>query len=368
MTEVDPDADREAALKRGQTTMVRSASRWMQDALTAWAEDDFPKVATLAPLAVEHLGKAALWNANPALLVPLSQDAEASLFILVERPDLTASKLRTIGLKIVLGRLDTLLGGLPIDPKQRTRMVDIRNGAMHVGSAEQSRYVLIDALTLCVPLLARLGTGADWFYGDHKANADGLLKEKRTEVGHQVAAKRAKARMLLKRLEDQLEPDVFEEVTSSREDAAEYNIDPNDFGFGDMYAIAHDCPECGSGGRLIGSVDVTHEVDYEQVGVDDFVIRGDYYFIDLIPSAFACNVCKLTLHGQQELAACDLPSSRMDVQDHQLGPDFDPRTAAEAMYGPPIRRPLLFASTSPEDLLRAALSASQSPIPACPNA
>jgi hypothetical protein len=91
---------------------------------------------------------------------------------------------------------------------------------------------------------------------------------------------------------------------------------------------------CGSDGRLIGSIDVTHEVDWEQVGVDDFVIRGpDYYFVELIPSTFACNVCKLTLHGQQELAACDLPSSRMDVQDYQLGPDFDPATAAEAMYG-----------------------------------
>jgi hypothetical protein len=338
VTDIDPAAEREAALKRGQTTMVQSASRWMQDALTAWAEDDFPKVATLAPLAVEHLGKAVLWNANPALLVPLSQDAEASLFILVERPDLAAPKLRTIGLRIVLNRLEKLLGGLPIDPKQRTRMVDTRNGAVHVGSAEQSRYVLIDALSLSVPLLARLGTPADWFYGDHKANADGLLKEKRTEVEHVVAAKRAKARMMLQRLEEQLEPDEFEEVTNTREAAAEYSIDPNDFGsFGNMYAIAHDCPECGSQGRLIGSVDVTHEVetDDEQVGADDFVpIAGhDYYFIDLIPSAFACNVCKLTLHGQQELVACDLPSSRMDVLDYQLGPDFDPRTAAEEMYG-----------------------------------
>ena len=272
--------------------------------------------------------------------VPLSPDAEASLFILVDRLDVDAPKLRTIGLKIVLGRLDTLLGGLPIDPRQRTRMVDTRNGAMHVGSAEQSRYVLIDALTLCVPLLARLGMAADRFYGDHKANTDGLLREKRTEVEHQVAAKRPKAQMLLKLLEDQLEPEVFEEVTDSRERAAEYDIDPNDFAhfgnlFENMYAIAHDCPECDSSGGLIGGVDVTHEVDYEQVGVDDFVPTADYYLIDLVPSAFACNVCKLTLHGQQELVACDLPSSRMPVEDYQLGPDFDPRTAAEAMYGTP---------------------------------
>jgi hypothetical protein len=121
-----------------------------------------------------------------------------------------------------LGRLETLLGGLPIDGKQRTRMVDTRNGAMHIGSAEQSRFVLIDALTLCVPLLAQLGKAADWFYGDDKANADGLVQEKRTETGHQVAAKRAKARMLLKRLKDELDTNEFEELTSSREGGAEY--------------------------------------------------------------------------------------------------------------------------------------------------
>jgi hypothetical protein len=57
----------------------------------------------------------------------------------------------------------------------------------------------------------------------------------------------------------------------------------------------------------------------------------DYFLVGLIPSAFACNVYKLTLHGQQELAASDLPSSRTGVQDSQLGPDFDPARAAEAM-------------------------------------
>lgn len=305
----------------------------MRDALTAWAEDDFPKVATLAPLAVEHLGKAVLWNASPALLVPLSQDAEASLFILVEQPDLDAPRLRTIGLKLVLTRVEMLLGALPIDAKQRTRMVDTRNGAVHVGSAAQSRYVLIDALSLCQVLLARLQMGSDSFYGDHKLNADGLLQAKRTEVDHQVAAKRARARMLLNRLQQELTPDEFTEVIDSRAGAAEYEIDPSHFGIHeDMYSIGHPCPECGSVGRLIGDVDVTHEVEveYEQVDEEDFVVHhgAEYYLIDLIPSAFACNVCKLTLHGQQEMAACNLPCTRMDVQEYQLGPQFDPRMAA----------------------------------------
>lgn len=90
------------------------------------------------------------------------------------------------------------------------------------------------------------------------------MQEKRTEVGHHVAAKRAKARMLLKRLKDELDTNEFEELTSSRESGAEYEIDPNDFGsFGNMYALRRTCPECGSEGRLIGTVDVTDEVETE---------------------------------------------------------------------------------------------------------
>ncbi len=165
------------------------------------------------------------------------------------------------------------------------------------------------------------------------------MQEKRTEVGHHVAAKRAKARMLLKRLKDELDTNEFEELTSSRESGAEYEIDPNDFGsFGNMYALGRTCPECGSEGRLIGTVDVTHEVEteYEQDGEHNYVAIGvgsDYYLIDFIPSDFTCNVCKLTLSGQQELDVCDLPASRFDVQEDDLGSDFNARTAAEAMYG-----------------------------------
>ena len=339
MAETNPAAEREALLKRGEQTLLRSASRWMRDALTAWTEDDYAKVAALSPLAVEHLGKAVLWKSNPALLVPLSQDSEASLFILIERPDLSSPKLRTIGLKLVLGRLDTLLGGLPLDQKQRSRMVDTRNGAMHVGLAEQSRYVLIDVLTLCEPLLARLGNAANWFYGSQKADVVGLLEAKRTEVEHRVAAKRARARMLLERLAEELGSNEYDEMTSGRESSAEYDIDPDDFGsFAVTRSVPRDCPECGFSGRLIGQIDVSHEVEveYEQIDEDEFreVVASDYYTVEMTPIAFACNVCNLTLHGQQELGAGHLQPYRFVVDDaSELGYDFDAKAVAEQLYG-----------------------------------
>ncbi len=65
----------------GSDQLVRSAAKWIREAMDAWTEDDHQKVAMLAPLAVEHLGKAVLWKKHPALLVPLEKGAEASLIV-----------------------------------------------------------------------------------------------------------------------------------------------------------------------------------------------------------------------------------------------------------------------------------------------
>ena len=82
--------------------MFTSASASMQEALAAWIDDDHRKIAMNAPLAVELLGKAALWRESPTLLLPLTNNAEGSLFILAQKPDLTTTGLRTIGLAVVL--------------------------------------------------------------------------------------------------------------------------------------------------------------------------------------------------------------------------------------------------------------------------
>ena len=337
MAEAARPPEREVLLKRGEGELRQSASRWIRDALAAWADNDYGKVSLAAPVAVELLGKAALWRANPALLVPLSADAEASLFILADRPDLSAPKLRTVGLKQVLGRLDALLGSLPLDGKQRSRLTDTRNGAIHVGTAEQSRYVLIDALTVCGLLLERLQRSPRSFYGEHEADVNGLLQTNRTEIGHQVAAKQAKARILLSRLQEDMGETEFEEWASGRESGAEYDIEPNDFGsFGNMYAMNQECPECKWQGRLVGSVGVSREVEeeYDPVGEGDFVSvqRQECFSIDFDPTDFVCNVCRLALSGHLELGAAGLPGARMDVDEMDLGYDFDARTVYNRMH------------------------------------
>lgn len=314
---------------------MRSAAQWMDDALNAWAEDDFGKVAVLAPLAIEHLGKAVLWRQNPVLVVPLTADAENSLFSLATQPDLANPRLRTVGLSILLRRLDQLLGGLPIDQKQRSRMVEIRNGAMHVGSPAQSRHVLVDCLAVCNLLLERLDKDFRSFYGDHYHNVRALLDEKRTEVGHRVTAKRARARRRLGELEERLGDEVFQETTDRLEERAADVLRPDDFGSG-LDAKDAECPECGSKGRLFGYADVSADVDFEVESIgngeyESYPVAG--WLVTFAPQTFACNVCRLTLHGPQELSEAELPSSRHEVDPRDLGEDFDPECFADSHYG-----------------------------------
>jgi hypothetical protein len=317
----------DTAVRRGERTLVASASAWMQEALLAWSENDFKKVSAVAPLGVEHLGKAVLWWTSPTLLVPLTRDAEPALFALATKPDLDDPRLKTVGLSGVFERLVQLLPDFPIDDKARKRMVSVRNGAMHVGTSSTSRNVLLDSLTVCRVLLDHLGQDPKGFYGEHLRSALGLMDEKRTELGDRVAAKRAKAARDLASLGAR-----FDDWIEDRETEAE-ELSPNDFG-ADLWGMAQNCPECGHRGRLFGRVEVDPQIE-EHTPVDDTAPPDAYlagWNIDLYPEAFECRVCELILHGRDEVAAAGLPSGRQEISTDDLGYDFDPATYAEHRY------------------------------------
>nr|WP_271209957.1 hypothetical protein [Rhodococcus wratislaviensis]GLK34828.1 hypothetical protein GCM10017611_16770 [Rhodococcus wratislaviensis] len=315
--------------------LVSSAAAWIDEAMKAWSDDDYGKVAVLAPLAVEHLGKAVLWKENPVLVVPLTAEAESTLFGLATDPKLADPKLRTVGLAILLRRLESLLGGLPIDKRQRTRMVEVRNGAMHVGAPAQSRHVLLDSLAVCNLMLEKLGREPRHFYRDHHVSVQALMDQKRTEVGQRVTAKRARARRHLTELEERLGSDVFAEATDrlaeEAPEALDALLDPG------VWAVDRDCPECGSRGRLHGPIDVDPIIDFdvEPLGNGEYETSpySPGWEVTLAPTGFACNVCRLGLNGTQELAECSLPAFRHEVAIDDLSDDFDPELAAEQLYG-----------------------------------
>lgn len=318
-----PDAPSEQDL-RAEVGLITSSSKWMSDAFRAWAEDDYAKVAVLAPLALEHLGKAVLWRVNPVLLVPLTPDSEQSLLGLATKPDITDPRLRTIGLALLLRRLELVTSGVALLEKgKRDRVVAVRNGAMHVGSPVQSRHVLLDCLAIIRSLLEYLGEDPKSFYGENYWSACALLDEKRTEVGHKVAAKRAKARLRLTELEKRLGQDAFQALTDALEEEAGENLDPADFGM-DLHGVDRSCPECGLLGRLFGRVDAESEPDWDVGDFRESYIAGIMWKVTLYPHAFACNVCHLTLNGAEELAECAFPTAAESIELEELGEDFDP--------------------------------------------
>lgn len=316
-----------------ETALIIGAKRWIREALDAWTEDDQAKVALMAPMAVELLGKATLWRENPVLLVQLNDRHELSLFLLSTRPDLATKGVKTIGLQIVLNRLIKLLGDLPVVKDRREHMVDVRNGAVHIGVGEQSRFVLLDCLTVVGVLLERLGIERKDFYGPHIDTVEALLDERKSEISRQVTVKMAMARARLTRLEEILGEPAFEKATDELEEQR-WTLDPDDFVTrGGGVEVA--CPECGSKARLFGDVDVSGEADYdvEPLGGDQYkTIAAPYWQVRLGPKTFFCMVCNLQLHGTQELAEAGLPARYFDISNEDLGPDFDLGGHIRAMY------------------------------------
>ncbi|PRZ40897.1 hypothetical protein CLV47_11362 [Antricoccus suffuscus] len=124
-----------------ETTLITSASRSIELALTAWSADDTWLVGVLAPTAVEHLGKVALWRRNPALLVKLTSNMELSLFILTTRATLADPRVRTIGLDEVLQRLDRCVDDFGLTKDEAGLITNARNGSVHVGLPSDSTKV-----------------------------------------------------------------------------------------------------------------------------------------------------------------------------------------------------------------------------------
>lgn len=308
-----------------ERTLIESGGKWIREALTAWAEDDHDKVALIAPLGVEFLGKAALWRQNPVLLVIMHQNDEDSLIQLATKPDLAGEGLKTIGLGTLLSRLIKVLGSLPISETHRKRLVNVRNGAVHVGAGDESRYVLLDCLSIMNTLLEVLHIEQDDFYQGHGEAVTSLLDERRSEIAREVARKLTKARMRLSGLKTSLPGPAFEAAVSELE-AQRLSLDANDFGQYSNEGTDATCPVCESQGRLYGEVSIEAGMDWdvEPFGGGQYMqVENPYWDIALVPEVFYCRVCQLQLDRPEELGEAGLPNESLAVDEDDLGPDFN---------------------------------------------
>lgn len=327
------------ARSRAAESLLRAAAGRLTEALAAWVDEDFDRTAASAPTALELLVKAVLWKINPALLVSLDSRHEAALVTLATEPRLDSPALRTIGLKTALGRLTTLRGNLPVPGPRQDRLSACRNGALHVGTLPTSgpnsgetvaRQVLADTLLLCNFLLPDLGESPATFYGDRSALVAGLLEGRRSEIEHRAGRKVAQAQHRLESWQRHVDDEgVWNDAAGQLEAAADTAISPDDFGL-EMAAIPQDCPVCGFSGRLIGRLDVDGDADVEYE--DGGPVYYGYWVLTLHPRAFGCNVCKLRVHGPEELAISRVPSDARQVSESELGADFDAAEWAERPY------------------------------------
>jgi hypothetical protein len=194
-----------------------------------------------------------------------------------------------------------------------------------------ARKVLADCLTLCKSLLERLDMAPEDFYADHANLVEGLLQEHRTEVEHRVARRMAQAREQLERWRQHFSNDeLWDENAEQLSRGVRYTYDPESFGQ-EMAGVLEGCPNCGSTALLVGRVDVDSDVDVDYA--DGGPVYHGLWVLRFYPQAFACNVCKLVLHGTDELHIAGLPTEEREVAEAELGGDFSAAEWAEEQYG-----------------------------------
>ena len=314
---------------QGYESLVASASKWMDVAMSDWSRDDYVGIATHAPLALEHLAKAALWKVSPTLLVPLSLKYEASLVQLATKPNLSHPELRTIGLGEALARLERIVApACPVEPPRRRRVVDCRNGSMHVGEADakSAKHVLTDILLMINWLLAHLEVDQGSFYVSSRADVAQVLTQFQSELEESAAQKVAAAKRRYQSLRDAIGDDAVWAALRgewrARNLATWKRMQRNA-----ALSIPVACPGCGNTAVLVGPPEVDVDVDVENK-------RGEttlhpYITVYLDPIFFRCDICQLGFWGPDELDASHIPHDRRELTVEELG-EFDAAEYLEA--------------------------------------
>lgn len=285
--------------------LLRSARKWLVEAMGGWLATDHAKVVTLAPIAVEHLAKAALWTRNPVLLAQLSQTHERSFMLLATGGDLNDPGLRTIGLAEALDRVATVYGSaLPLDSKRKRRLIECRGGAVHVGqfTNDSVRHVLTDVLSLFQWIAGLLDISPALLFGMHTGAITNLLDERRSDTQRSVDRKLDAARFRLVRLAESVGDDLLPETVAQKE-AATLDQLPRLISM-ESVAVMRKCPACGHQAAVLGDLEQDPVVDVE--GGHDEVTYNVGVNLYLIPDSLYCHVCGLTLLDTQELELCSV--------------------------------------------------------------
>lgn len=300
--------------------LLKSAQEWMSDSLEAHLDGAHRRVVALAPISLEHLSKAALAGKSPVLLVQLDRNQEASLVSLAGHGGLIdKAKLRTVGLSESLTRCALVFGASGVSKERQSQVVASRNGAVHVGEADEhaANEIMSVVLQLSVWLLGVAGVSREDFFGDKLPTVETILDRRSSDIEKRVTTKLHAARARFKKLMDSLPDtearDQLMTTMGYSADPARVLLDPQ------RYSIPHECPACEREGYLIGPIDA--DVDGEIVETDGTRVEQAWWVLTYRPTEFACGVCKLALGTAEEIKVVSMDDAQaLDEEDLPFTP------------------------------------------------
>ncbi|WP_433247645.1 hypothetical protein [Actinomadura nitritigenes] len=286
-----------------QQQLLESARDFTDRALTAYTQGDERVVLVHAAFAMEHLSKAYLYGLHPTLLLDLQRGSVDSLLHLVNLGAMArkASFPRTISSKEARNRVADLLPSLTVPKDQLDKLIEIRDGVVHVGYLGESstKEILAAFLRYSDALYEEIGVSEKDRWGDHWELVGKLIVQSLDRVDQRVQMKIRRAERYFEYLKQ--EPDSLFIIKLSHLSDEQLSI------MGEEGDYSLPCPACDETANVSGEHEFLPPLDKETLS--DLTPYSEVWLRTLVYiTALACPACKLTLENPDEIKAANIPS------------------------------------------------------------
>jgi hypothetical protein len=263
--------------------------------------------------AVELLVKAALARLHPALIADPKAELDSLLHLLGLGRHATTREtaIRTINASAALDRVARVVDDHLKAPAAVRRVLDIRNGVVHIGEhAPTDEALLADVAQYVDGVLQSQGWDSDAYWGS-SADAVAELVEGRAVAlrlwyERRVEAARANLAAIVANMDEAATSAFLAAVTppSASEPFDEWPVT---------------CPACGNAGLANGEPDPDWEADWDVADGEAYAAGAYVSAVNLDVRSFGCRACGLVLSGPAlrlaELDRVDFGESEFDVSE-----------------------------------------------------
>lgn len=266
-----------------------SAKKYALSALKVFGTLERDRFPIYAGTALEHLTKACLFNAHPALLIELKNESanEDSLFILTGLAASSQSQLRTVSMINALRRATRLFQSQTPPLISRAihgdllKLVELRNGQAHIANGESENIEILTAFLLQMEISLRyLAKDRIEFWDLMVDVVDSAISENIDKVARDVALKMTQSRMMIQERIIGMDQELIDILRDAR------SLPTFD-------EEIRRCPVCRSFGVATGNHRLEYDVD------EDFQVSGEW--VEFLPLKFRCPTCSLSLNSLPEL-------------------------------------------------------------------